>query len=393
MLNNMTKVDFKNTAIAFERKTDKQLKETSWLFKMMNSNLLVNLGSNMTLFALKLKMPIQGMIKRTIFKQFCGGATFDECRKTIRELAEYQVETILDYGAEGKESDAAFDITVEESIKSIRFAAEHDTVNVVSCKVTGLASNALLEKATSGNDLNTKETEDFNKMLQRLDQICKEAHKLKVALFIDAEESWMQDAIDQATDTMMERYNKEYVTVYNTYQMYRHDRLDFLEKSFEYAQENGFILGAKLVRGAYMEKERARAKEKGYPSPIQLNKKACDKDYNAAVKFCVDNYEKISSCVASHNEFSTRYQLEMMEEMNIPKKHKHFNFCQLYGMSDNLTFNLAKAGYNVAKYVPYGPVKDVIPYLIRRAKENSAVDTEVSRELKLIKKEMKRRKK
>ncbi|MCH2021642.1 MAG: proline dehydrogenase family protein [Saprospiraceae bacterium] len=389
----MPRVDFRNTAIAFERKSKKQLKETARLFKIMNSSFLVNLGSNLTLFALKINMPINGIIKRTIFKQFCGGATFNECRETIKELADYQVETILDYGAEGKESNAAFDITVEESIKSVRFAAEHDTVNVVSCKITGLVSNGLLEKVSAQKQLNQKETDDYNRMLARLDTICKEAHQLKVALFIDAEESWMQDAIDQATDLMMERYNKNYVTVYNTYQMYRHDRLDFLKKSFELAKEKKYILGAKLVRGAYMEKERQRAKDMSYPSPIQPDKKSCDNDYNAAVKFCVDNYEKISSCVASHNEFSTLYQLQLMDEMNIPKKHKHFNFCQLYGMSDNLTFNLAKAGYNVAKYVPYGPVRDVIPYLIRRAKENSAVDTEVSRELRLIRKELKRRKK
>ncbi len=387
----MTKIDFNNTAIAFERKSDKELKKTAWLFKMMNSNFLVTIGSSMTLLALQLRMPIQGIIKRTIFKQFCGGTTFDECRKSIKELADYQVATILDYGAEGKETEAAFDITVEESFRSIRFAAEHDTVPVVSCKITGLASNGLLEKVSAGKTLNASEEKAFKKAMNRLDEISKEAHRLRVALFIDAEESWMQNAIDQATDLMMERYNKDYVTVYNTFQMYRHDRMDFLKQSYEKAEQKGFILGAKLVRGAYMEKERERAAEKGYPSPIQPNKEACDRDYNAAVKYCVEHYEKIASCVASHNEYSTQYQLQLMEEMNIPKNHPHFNFCQLYGMSDNLTFNLAKAGYNVAKYVPYGPVKDVIPYLIRRAKENSAVGTEVSRELGLIQKELKRR--
>lgn len=388
----MTKIDFSNTAVAFERKTNQALKETSFLFSMMNKNLLVNVGSKMTLLALKLRFPIEWAIKRTIFKQFCGGATFEECRTSIQELATYNVATILDYGAEGKETEADFDKTIEESIRSVRFAAEHDTVPVVSCKVTGLARNQLLTKITSGAELTKSEQIEFNKALDRLDKICEEAHRLKVALFIDAEESWIQDAIDQATDLMMERYNKEDITVYNTFQMYRHDRLAFLKKSFDLAQEKGYILGAKLVRGAYMEKERERAMEKKYPSPIQPNKEACDADYNAAIKFCVEHYEQIASCVASHNEYSTQYQLQLMDEMNIPKDHKHFNFCQLYGMSDNLTFNLAKAGYNVAKYVPYGPVRDVIPYLIRRAQENSAVDGEVSRELKLIKQELKRRK-
>lgn len=359
---------------------------------MMNNNFLVNIGSNMTLLALKLRMPIKGIIKKTIFKQFCGGATLDECRKSIQELGVYQVASILDYGAEGKEDDAAFDLTVEESVKSIRFAAQQDTVPVISCKVTGLAQNELLEKMTAQKTLSEKETAQYQKALDRLDKICKEAYDNKVALFIDAEESWIQDAIDDMTDIMMERYNKKYVTIYNTFQMYRHDRLAFLKKSFALAQEKGYILGAKLVRGAYMEKERQRASDKGYPSPIQPNKAATDTDYNAAVKFCVENYQQIASCVASHNEYSTQYQLELMEKMNISKKHTHFNFCQLYGMSDNLTFNLAKAGYNVAKYIPFGPVKDVIPYLIRRAQENSSVDGEVSRELGMINKELRRRK-
>ncbi len=386
-------VDFKNTAIAFERKSDAELKQTAWLFRMMNNNLLVNVGSNMTLLALKMRLPIQGIIKKTIFKQFCGGTTFEECQYTIAELAKYNVATILDYGAEGKEDEAAFNITVKESIKSVQFAAKHDTVPVVSCKVTGLAENWVLQEVVYDKEPSAKAKQAFEKAIDRLDKICQEAHANKVALFIDAEESWLQDAIDMATDIMMERYNKEYVTVYNTFQMYRHDRLAFLHKSFALAQEKGYILGAKLVRGAYMEKERERAQEQGYPSPIQPDKAATDRDYDAAVQFCIDNYEKIASCVASHNEKSTRLQMELMHQKGIAKNHPHFNFCQLYGMSDNLTFNLAAAGYNVAKYVPYGPVGDVIPYLIRRAKENSAVDGEVSRELGLIQEEMVRRKK
>ena len=389
----MSQVDFSDTEIAFERKTNRQLKETLGLFKLMNSSFLVSIGSNMTLLALKIKLPIEGLIKKTIFKQFCGGATFDECRITVDELAAYKVETILDYGAEGKESASAFDITVEESLKSIGFAAKNDTVNVVSCKVTGLVSNAILEKRTAGAVLSGQEQKAYDAMLNRMHTICKKARELNVALFIDAEESWYQGGIDEVTNIMMETYNKSSVIVYNTYQMYRHDRLAYLKASAEHAKAKGYVLGAKIVRGAYMEKERERAKEMGYPSPIQSNKKACDEDYNAAIKYCSQHHEYISSCVASHNEYSTQYQITLMNEMNIESRHKHFNFCQLYGMSDNLTFNLAKAGFNVAKYVPYGPVKDVVPYLIRRAKENSAVDTEVSRELQLIKSELKRRKK
>lgn len=389
----MAKVDFSNTAIAFERYSDSELKETRWLFSMMSKSWLVDLGSSMTLFALQIKLPIKGIIKKTIFKHFCGGATFDECRESIKELAKYNVGSILDYGAEGKETEEEFDITVKESIRSVKFASEHDTVPVVSCKVTGLATNDLLKKITAEATLSQEEQAAYDRAVDRLDQICKEAHRLKVALFIDAEESWLQGGIDQITDEMMERYNKDYITIYNTYQLYRHDRLAFLKASFDRAEKRGYILGAKLVRGAYMEKERARAKEMGYPSPIQPDKASSDRDYNAAVKFCVENYTKIASCVASHNEYSTQYQIQLMAEMGIPKDHKHFNFCQLYGMSDNLTFNLAKAGYNVAKYIPYGPVGDVIPYLIRRAQENSAVDGEVGRELMLIREEVKRRKK
>jgi len=389
----MAKVDFSNTAIAFERYSDRELKETNWLFSMMSKSWLVNIGSDLTLLALRLRMPIKGIIKKTIFKHFCGGATFDECRRSIKELAKYNVGSILDYGAEGKETEEAFDITVKESIRSVSFASEHDTVPVVSCKVTGLATNGLLKKITAEETLSQEEQEAYDRAIDRLDEICKEAHRLKVALFIDAEESWLQGGIDQMTDEMMERYNKDYITIYNTYQLYRHDRLAFLKASFARAEERGYILGAKLVRGAYMEKERERAKEMGYPSPIQPDKASSDRDYNLAVKFCVENYKKIASCVASHNEYSTQYQIQLMAEMGIPKDHKHFNFCQLYGMSDNLTFNLAKAGYNVAKYIPYGPVGDVIPYLIRRARENSAVDGEVGRELMLIREELARRKK
>ena len=233
---------------------------------------------------------------------------------------------------------------------------------------------------------------EFDAALVLLDKLAKAAYDNHMALYIDAEESWIQSAIDEATDIMMGRYNQEKVTVYNTFQMYRHDRLDFLKKSFERAKKGNYILGAKLVRGAYMEKERERATEKGYPSPIQPNKAACDQDYNAAVKFCVDNHTQIASCVASHNEYSNRYQIELMEEQQIPKDHPHLNFCQLYGMSDNLTFNLANAGFNAGKYTPYGPVEDVIPYLIRRARENSSVDGELSRELSLVQEELRRRK-
>ncbi|MGH1334868.1 MAG: proline dehydrogenase family protein [Aureispira sp.] len=384
-------IDFKNTAVAFERKSNKELRRTSMLFKLMSNSLLVDLGSNATLFALKIRLPIKGMIKKTIFQQFCGGATLEECRTTIFDLEKYGVDTVLDYGAEGKDDDDAFDLTVKELTDSIRFASTEDSVPIVTGKITGLMSIGLLTKLGKGEPLTQQEKNAQHRALERLDSLCKIAHEKKVALFIDGEESWIQDPIDEMTLTMMERYNKDYITVYNTYQLYRHDRLAFLKVSFERAQEKGFILGAKLVRGAYMEKERDRAQKMGYASPIQATKDATDQDYNAAVAFCVTNYEHIASCVGSHNEYSTRYQIDLMEKANIPKEHRHLTFSQLYGMSDNLTFNLAKTGYNVSKYIPYGPVGDVIPYLIRRAQENSAVNGEVSRELDLLQQEISRR--
>lgn len=384
-------IDFTNTAVAFQHKSDKELRRTSMLFRLMSNNLLVDLGSHATLLALKMHLPIKSIIKKTIFQQFCGGATLKECRKTIYELERFGVDTVLDYGAEGKHDDNSFDLTVKELTNSIQFASSQDSVPVVTGKITGLMSFDLMEKITCGKPLTQQEQNAQHRALERLDSLCKIAHEKKVALFIDGEESWIQAAIDEMALTMMERYNKEYITVYNTYQLYRHDRLDFLKTSYKRAQEKGFILGAKLVRGAYMEKERERAQKMGYASPIQANKEATDLDYNAAVEFCVKNYERIASCVGSHNEYSTRYQIQLMEKANLANDHPHLTFSQLYGMSDNLTFNLAKAGYNVSKYVPYGPVGDVVPYLIRRAQENSSVNGEVSRELKLLQQEISRR--
>lgn len=384
-------VDFKNTEIAFEHRTDQQLSRTAWLFRMMSSNLLVDVGSKATLFALRIGLPIKSVIKKTIFQHFCGGATLPECQRSAAALAKYGVDTVLDYGAEGKEDEASFDLTVYELQRSLEFAREKPYVPIVTGKITGLMEFALLEKIARKQPLTQQEKTAHQKALSRLDSLCKTAYDTQVALFIDGEESWIQDAIDEMTTEMMERYNKERITVYNTFQLYRHDRLAYLKASYQRAQEKGYILGAKLVRGAYMEKERARAQRLGYPSPIQPNKASSDRDYNAAVAFCVEHYESLASCVGSHNETSTRHQMDLMEQWGIPKDHPHLTFSQLYGMSDNLTFNLAKAGYNVSKYVPYGPVGDVVPYLIRRAQENSSVNGEVGRELTLIQKELRRR--
>jgi proline dehydrogenase len=385
-------VNFQDSKIAFEHKSDKRLKKMAWLFGMMSRPWLVNIGSSLTLVGLKIGLPIKGIIKNTIFEQFCGGTSLEESLKTVNELSALGVETVLDYGAEAKESEADFDHTMSQFLKVIDFAAETKSVEIVPIKVTGMARFDILEKLSSGKTLDAAEQKSWDNTLVRFDKLCRIAKEKNTALFVDAEESWIQDAIDQATDLMMERYNTEKVVVYNTFQMYRHDRLDFLKQSHERALEKGYLLGAKLVRGAYMEKERERALKMGYPSPIQPDKASTDSDYDFAVAFCVQHHKTIASCLASHNQHSTELQIELMEKMSIQQNNPHLSFCQLYGMSDNLTFNLSKAGYRVGKYVPFGPINDVVPYLIRRARENSSVNGEVGRELKMIREELKRRK-
>ncbi|MFK7946221.1 MAG: proline dehydrogenase family protein [Saprospiraceae bacterium] len=386
-----TSIDFNNTEIAFEAKSNKALKKASWLFSMMNNPTLVNVGSKLGLLALKMRLPVEGMIKKTIFEQFCGGTTLLNSQPTIDELSAFGVQSILDYGAEGKESDEDFNRTMREIMEAIKFAGQNTHVPFISVKITGLGRFALLEKFQSKDTFTAEEQDEFNRVMKRLDSICHLGKEHNTGVFVDAEESWIQDTIDYMVNIMMSRYNKTAPTVYNTYQFYRHDRLAYLKQSFKLAQKQGFILGGKLVRGAYMDKERARATEKGYPSPIQPNKAKADEDYDLAVRFCVKNYKQIASCTATHNAESSRKQVELIERLKLPKNHKHFLFSQLYGMSDHLTFNLQKAGFNTAKYIPYGPVKDVVPYLIRRAKENTSVTGDMGRELLLINKEIKRR--
>ncbi|MEO1515127.1 MAG: proline dehydrogenase family protein [Bacteroidota bacterium] len=385
-------VDFSNTKIAFSNKTDKELIKMAWLFKMMNNNWLVNFGSKMGLLALRLRLPFtESIIRKTIFEQFVGGRTLLECEPNIKKLYEYDSLTILDYGAEAKTTEQDFNRTMNENIRAIEFAHQHNSVPVISTKISGLARFGLLESIQKGASLTRQTRREYRAVLKRVDSICHYASERNVAVFFDAEESWVQDTIDHLVNLMMKRYNRERVVIYNTFQMYRHDRLQFLFDSFDEAQREGYMLGAKLVRGAYMEKERRRAEEMGYPSPIQPSKQATDDAYNTAVRFCVDHYEKMASCNATHNQKSCLLQAELIAERNLSRIHPHLNFCQLYGMSDQITFNLADAGYNVAKYMPYGQVKEVVPYLIRRAQENSAVAGDLSREYEQVNKEVKRR--
>ncbi|MBR9921964.1 MAG: proline dehydrogenase [Bacteroidetes bacterium] len=386
-------LDFSDTQTAFASKTNEELRKAAWLFRLMNKRWLVEMGSKIGLTAVKLRLPfVDAIVKNTIFEQFCGGTTLLESVPTIEKLYAQNTVTVLDYGAEAKDTEEEFNKTMNETIRSIEFAYNHESVPVVSSKITGMARFGLLQQIQEGKP-HTKETrEEYDAVLKRLDSICHVASENGVSLFFDAEESWIQDTIDDLVVSMMRRYNKERFVVYNTFQMYRHDRLQFLMDSFAQAEKEGYKLGAKLVRGAYMDKERERAAEKGYPSPIHPDKKSTDDAYNMGIRFCVENYEKIALCNATHNTESCLLMAQLIHERGLPKNHPNLNFCQLLGMSDHLTFNLASAGYNTAKYVVYGAVKEVVPYLIRRAEENTAVTGDMSRELQLISDELKRRK-
>ncbi len=384
--------DFNNTEIAFAGKSNNELHKSARLFGLMNNHWLVGVGSKLGIAAIKMHLPfVEGIVKNTIFEQFCGGTTLLETEKNIKKLYSQKVFTILDYGAEAKEKEEDFNHTMNETIRAIEFASQTPGVTMVSSKISGLARFGLLEAIQRGDVLTREIRSEYKNVLKRVDAICYTASQRGVGVYFDAEETWIQDSINHLVNLMMKRYNRDKVVVGNTFQLYRTDQLQYLMHSFNQAKKDGYLLGAKLVRGAYMEKERDRAARMGYPSPIYPNKAATDDAFNTAVRFCVDNYEYISSCNASHNAESALLQAELIDQRGIPRDHPHLFFSQLYGMSDNLTFNLAAAGFNVAKYVPYGSVREVVPYLIRRAQENSSVTGDMSREYGLVFKEMKRR--
>lgn len=383
---------FENTEIAFRHSSDTDLNRAYWLFKMINVNFLVKIGPPVTNFAMKVGLPIKSIIKATIFKHFCGGETIAECDYTIKNLYSGRVGTILDYSVEGEEDETVFDNTRDEIIRTIERAAKDKAIPLTVFKVTGVGRFGLLEKLDARLKLNDTEEEEWRRVQNRVLAICDKAYKNSVPVMIDAEESWIQDTIDLLALTMMTRFNKQKPIVYNTYQMYRHDKLASMLNDHAIAQSEGFILGAKIVRGAYMEKERKRAEEKGYPSPIQPDKKSADLDYDSALDYCTSHISEIAFVAGTHNEESCRLLAELLNNKGIDHKHPHVYFSQLLGMSDNLSFNLAHADYNVAKYVPYGPVKAVLPYLFRRAQENTAIAGQMSRELSLITKERRRRK-
>lgn len=401
-------ISFDNTEFAFEYKSDKELKKAKFLFSLMGKQWLVKIGTRLAPWAVRVGLPVKGIIRRTIFSQFVGGETLEQTAQVAKKLSDYNVKVILDYGVEGKEGEDNFDQACNQFIKVIEYAATQPNIPFMSVKVTGFARFGLLEKLnglmqqsegtlmkrflSSVDALTKEEKEEWHRIRHRMMRICETAAVSKRGVMVDAEETWIQEPVDALVILMMDTFNKERPVVYNTTQHYRTDRQQFLRDSYEAAKERKFILGAKLVRGAYMEKERKRAAEKGYPSPIMPDKENSDRDFNESIKFCIDNIDGVALIVASHNEFSNLYAAQLLQQKGLPLNHPHVHWSQLYGMSDNITFNLAHAGCSVSKYLPFGPIKDVIPYLMRRAQENTSVKGQTGRELGLIQKELNRRK-
>ncbi len=385
-------INFENTEIAFSSQSNSELKQAHLLFSAMGNPFLTKIGIQCTNLAFKFRLPIKGIVKSTIFKQFCGGETLEEADVTAQKLNQFGVDVIMDYGVEGKSDESVFDATVDDFIKTIHFSKDKKYIPFISMKITGFCRFELLEMVQEGKLLSTELQQEFDRVWTRVDKICKQAHDSNKMILIDAEESWIQKPIDDLANAMMEKYNKERVVVFNTFQLYCHDRFEYLKTSYELSRQKNFLLGAKLVRGAYMEKERARAAQLNYASPIQVDKESTDKDYNLAVDFCLHNLTSMAVFIGTHNDNSCLLATQKMEQLSIPKNTNQVHFSQLFGMSDNISFNLAKEGYHVSKYLPYGPVEDVIPYLMRRAQENTSVAGQTGRELALITKELKRRK-
>ncbi len=384
-------LDFNDTEIAFRGNSNSDLERAYWLFKIISVRLLTEIGPPVTNFAMAIGLPIKPLIKATIFKHFCGGETIGECESTISRLDKGGVGSILDYSVEGEDEEKVFDETCEEIMRTVKRADGDKRIPLTVFKVTGLGRFELIAKKDAKEPLNEEETAEFKRIAYRINQICSLAHERSVRVMIDAEESWIQDSIDQLALEMMRRYNQSNPIVYNTYQLYRNNVLECLRQDTSRASSEGFILGAKLVRGAYMQKERKRAEEKGYSSPINATKEETDAHYNEGLRFCVNHLNTIAFVAGTHNEESCRLLAELLDRKKIKHNHDHVYFSQLLGMSDNLSFNLAAAGYNVAKYVPYGPVKAVMPYLFRRAEENTSVAGQMGRELKLVVEEKRRR--
>ncbi|MCD6556535.1 MAG: proline dehydrogenase family protein [Bacteroidales bacterium] len=385
-------IDFKNTEKAFVSKSNRDMKKALVLYKVMASPFITRIAKILTQFALAIHFPVNWIVKPTIYNLFVGGETIDECNPTVKLIGNYGVKSILDYSVEGKESIEDIEKALAETLHSIENAGKFENIPFAVFKPTAFTSSHILTKASSDEELTEEEKIEAQNFKNRVKILCQKAYDVDVPILIDAEDSWYQNFIDETVDAMMLLFNKEKAIVFNTWQMYRKDRLENLKKTYEKAKEGGYFLGTKFVRGAYMEKERERAEEMGYESPIHETKEDTDKAYNDALRFSFEHRDIVSTFNGTHNEESTLLLVELMKENNIEKTDKRFWFSQLFGMSDNLSFNLGAAGYNVSKYLPYGPVKHVLPYLFRRAEENTSVKGQTSRELVLIHQEIKRRK-
>jgi len=389
----MRTIDYNDTEVAFAYRKGFELIKAYNMFYLMKYDWLVKAGTDLTIKAWDrgFTFPIYIAMKPTVYRLFCGGESLERAKKRIDRLYEFGVQVILDYGVEAKETDADFDRTAEEVKRAIRFAYEQASVPMVSSKFTGLVKFEILEMLHAGHELNEEDQASFDRSKARIDSICQLAHELKVSISVDAEESWIQDPLNDLVHSMMEKYNVEHPIVYNTFQLYLKERRHDMERFHKEAKDKGYIYAVKLVRGAYMEKEGARAAEFGYPSPVQPSKDATDADYDLAVHYCLNHLPTMAVCVATHNEESCNKAVVIMNKIGAEPGDERVIFSQLFGMSDHISFNMARHGYRVAKYMPYGPVKDVVPYLVRRAQENTSVSGQMGRELSLLKEEMKRR--
>lgn len=386
---------FSDTKTAFALKDNFELGRAYWLFRFIGNNSLIGMGTALTNFSLKLHLPVEWLIRKTVFNQFCGGVSEADCKSVIKNMHSKGVGSVLDYSVEGKEDESSFDATFHKIMEIIDFVNENrnEGTPFVVFKPTGFGKLAIYQKISEKQALTEEEQKAWERIVDRFDKACKKAASYKLPIMIDAEESWMQDAADDLAEQMMQKYNREKPIVYNTLQMYRHDRLEYLKGLTQRAIENNFFIGVKVVRGAYMEKENERAIEKGYPTPICASKQATDDNYNNAITYILNNIDRISLFAGTHNEKSSALIMDLMDEKGIKHNDERVWLAQLYGMSDHISFNAAKLGYNVAKYLPFGPVREVMPYLIRRAQENTSVAGQMGRELTLLKREYERRKK
>ncbi len=386
-------LSFSNIKVAFKHMSDAELKKAKFIFSIFKFPILVKFGPPVSTFFLTIGLPIKGLIKKTVFWQFCGGETIDECDETVKILAKNRVGTILDYSVEGHGNEKDFDQNLHEIKNTILKATGKSEYPFCVFKPSGIARVALLEKLDAGQKLDSEELNEYYILKNRFDALGAAAAEHNMRLFVDAEWSWIQNPIDDIVNEMMAKYNNGHAVIYTTVQLYRKGRLELMQKWINEARANKYTLGFKLVRGAYMEKEAERASKMGYASPIQDSKADSDSDFDQALKLCIENRDIVSVCAGTHNENSSIYLAKMMHEAGIENKDPRFWFAQLFGMSDTISFNLAAQGYNVVKYLPYGPIKSVMPYLGRRAQENSSMAGQMGRELSLLTQELTRRKK